>query len=153
MTAEAWMGGTDDLDPPKKDFHLKEYELLKKEVSDQVEHTRKLELYAVGGIAAFYAWFMSPKTPPPSAALGIPLLLVLLGAWRSWAALARIKEIAGYLIQVEAVFALKEPGGWETYRTKNPSRPFLLSAAAFWAGLVVVAGVAWVVLTRCERRI
>jgi hypothetical protein len=42
-----------------KDFHLKEYESLKKEVSEQVEHTRKLEIYAVGGIAAFYAWFIN----------------------------------------------------------------------------------------------
>lgn len=41
--------------PIGKEFHLKEYETLKKEISDLVEHTRKLEIYAMGAIAAFYA--------------------------------------------------------------------------------------------------
>ena len=138
-----------------KDFHLREYELLKKEVSEQVEHTRKLEIYAAGGIAAFYAWFIASvsKTPPmslPSIVLAIPMLLALLGAWRAWAALTRITEIAGYLIEVEAVLALKDPKlGWETFRRANPSSPFLLSGGAFWIGLVLVTVIAWGVLRRC----
>ena len=52
-----------------KEFHLKEYETLKKEIADLVEHSRKLEIYAVGGIAAFYAWWFL-RTDPVTAATG-----------------------------------------------------------------------------------
>jgi hypothetical protein len=141
-----------------KDFHLKEYESLKKEVAEQVEHTRKLEIYAVGGIAAFYSWFINNNPPP--ALLIIPLLLALLGAWRSGAALKRIEEIVVYLVRLEDEFALfgfgwethrKAGLGWETYhkdKKNNPSSPFLLSGAAFWGTLVLATGAAWWVVSR-----
>ena len=140
----------DQIPAASKDFHLKEYESLKKEVSEQVEHTRKLEIYAVGGIAAFYAWFIGAETNLPSELLIIPLLLAILGAWRSGAALTRINEIAVYLVQLEDVFALSgQRFGWETHRKNNPSNPFFLSGAAFWGALVLVTGAAWLVLRRC----
>ncbi len=46
-----------------KEFHLKEYDSLKKELGDLVEHSRKLEIYAVAGIAAFYAWYLTVMRP------------------------------------------------------------------------------------------
>ena len=126
-----------------KDFHVKEYESLKKEVSEQVEHTRKLEIYAVGGIAAFYAWFTRATPHPPSVLLIIPWLLVLLGAWRSGAALKRIKEIVVYLVRLENKFALSGLG-WESRPENKPTSHFLLSGTAFWGALVLLTdGAAW----------
>ena len=80
----------------------------------------------------------------------IPLLLAILGAWRSGATLTRIDEIAVYLVQLEKVFALPtlsgKEFGWETHRKNNPSSPFLLSGAAFWGVLILVTATAWLVL-------
>lgn len=127
-------------------FHLKEYESLKQEVSEQVEHTRKLEIYAVGGIAAFYAWYIGATTLPHELLI-IPLLLASLGAWRSGAALKRINEIAAYLVQLEGVFALTgDKLGWETHRKNNRSSPFLLSGTAFWGTLILVTAAPWLLL-------
>lgn len=138
----------DGVQSEKKEFHFKEYESLKKEVSEQVEHTRKLEIYAAGSIAAFYSWFISAKTDLPRELFIIPVLLAILGAWRSRAALTRIDEIAVYLVQLESVFALSGLG-WELHRKHNPSRPFLLSGAVFWGALVLVTAAAWLVLRFC----
>jgi hypothetical protein len=131
-----------------KDFHLKEYESLKKEIADLVEHSHKLEIYALGGIAAFYAWFFHETARPDRIVLCIPILLVILGAFRSWAVLKRIYEIAEYLLNVEKVFSLKEPRltGWETHREPKSSSPFLSSAAVFWAVLLAVTMLATRVL-------
>lgn len=136
----------------KKDFHLKEYESLKQEISELVEHSRRLEVYAVGALGAFYAWYIgtpagaaAPRNP---VALTIPLLVAILGAWRSWTVLTRLNDLAEYLRRVESVFAVSEKGlpGWETYLKSQPGSPFLLSAIAFWATLVLVASVALCVL-------
>jgi hypothetical protein len=56
-------------DPVKvsTDFHLREWESLRKEIESQIEHTRKLELAVVGGLGAFYAWFVSEKRTAANA--------------------------------------------------------------------------------------
>lgn len=137
-----------------KEFHYKEYESLKKEIADQVEHSRKLEIYAVGGIATFYAWFIHAQ-PTTSVILAIPMMLAILGALRSYATLTRIYEIAEYIRVAEKVLALRDNGlvGWETYRitssvTKDQvqtksSSPFLSSAAVFWFLLIGISVAAW----------
>ena len=135
------------------EFHLKEYEFLRKEIAELVEHTRKLEIYAVGAIAAFYAWFI--KEQPPTLTLLIPTALALLGGFRSYAALIRIYELADYLRIIERSVALNNSGlcGWESYRKKDPNpaptrfriyaAPFLSSAAIFWIALVLLSGLLW----------
>ena len=130
-----------DLFVAGKEFHLKEYESLKKELGELVEHSRKLEIYAVGGIAAFYAWYFTVKTSSvPPGALYIPVLLAFLAGLRSWSVLIRITEIAKYIVRVEAAFSLPnfDVIGWETYRSKpeNDSSPFLASASVFWSTLL-----------------
>lgn len=136
-----------------KEFHLKEYEFLRKEIAELVEHTRKLEIYAVGAIAAFYAWFI--KEQPPTPTLFIPTALALLGGFRSYAALIRIYEISDYLRIIERSIAWNESGlcGWESYRKNEPDRastrfwiytaPFLSSAAIFWIALALMSIMPW----------
>src|ERR1700683_3918572 len=95
----------DEVPDPLKvstDFHLKEWESLRKEIESQIEHTRKLELAIVGGLGAFYAWFVSEKSHNPTHwLLVIPCLLVLLAGLRAWATLTRIREIATYILIIE----------------------------------------------------
>jgi len=119
-----------DPSPTQKEFHFKEYETLKKEIADLVEHSRKLEIYAVGGIAAFYAWWFlraNPEGPGGGVpvdwkALLLPVLIVLMGGFRSLAVSGRIDEIAEYLVRVERVFALPKLG-WERTLRRDPEPP------------------------------
>lgn len=136
-----------------KEFHLKEYESLKKEIFDLVEHSRKLEIYVVGAMAAFYAWFI--KEQPVTSALCIPIVLALLGGFRAFSTLIRINEIAGYLRAMEGFFALNNVGvqGWESYRQAYKKQsgpghnkfaaPFFTSAAVFWTLLALVSSFLW----------
>jgi hypothetical protein len=138
-----------------KEFHLKEYEFLKQEIAELVDHSRKLEIYAIGAIAAFYAWFI--KAHPAPVALLIPTALALLGWLRSYAALVRIYEIADYLREMERTLTLNKLGlcGWESYRkamrghapgsirSRMYAAPFLSSAAVFWIALILVSGLLW----------
>lgn len=142
-----------DLFATGKDFHLKEYESLKKEITDLVEHSRKIEIYAVGALAGFYAWFIN--NDPPRVALLIPIMLALLGGFRSYAVLIRIGEIAAYIRKIECVLALKELHlcGWESHRRRLRAKrfhykwlrlaPFFTSAAVFWLVLTAVSFVSW----------
>ena len=49
-----------DIEPQvtAKEFHFKEYDSLKTEIAALVEHSRKIEIYVVGAVAAFYAWYV-----------------------------------------------------------------------------------------------
>ena len=135
--------------PQTDQFHLKEYESLKREIEALMEHSQKLEIYAVGGLAAFYAWFV--KAQPPCIVLVIPTLLAVLGAFRSFATLKRIYEIAEYLLKVEELFAMSNRGlhGWETHRWARiaprnhkpimAASPLKSSAAVFWLVLIVIS--------------
>lgn len=75
-----------DPSATQKEFHFKEYESLKNEIADLVEHSRKLEIYALGGVAAFYAWWflranpekLPAQLPVDWKALLLPVLVVLL---------------------------------------------------------------------------
>ncbi len=121
---------------------------MKKEIGDLVEHSRKLEIYALGGIAAFYAWFLQVCPRPSRLSLLVPILLAALGAFRSWSVLTRIGEVAEYLLKVESVFALSERGlgGWETHRSAKNTSPVASSAAVFWLVLLAVSFAAACVL-------
>ena len=139
-----------DTPTVNKDFHMKEYESLKREIINLVRDSRKLEVYAIGALGGFYAWFLSKKdgVSRPELILLIPLLVALLGSWRAWAIFVRLRDIAEYLIEVEKEFALADNGlpGWETHLKTVAGSPFLTSAIGFWCTLVVVAVVGLCVL-------
>lgn len=134
-----------ESDKYKRDFHLKEWESLRAEILSQIDHTRKLELAVVAGLAAYYAWFVTAK--PSHYLLTIPTLLVLLGALRSWGTLVRIQEIATYIRTIEAAFSLGTNHliGWDRTRDANfpKSSPFKTSAALFWVAALLTSIFAW----------
>lgn len=145
--------------PDQKEFHFKEYDSLKAEITALVEHSRKLEIYALGGMAAFYAWWFLRANPEngnatlavDEKALLLPVLIAVMGAFRSLAVALRIDQIAKYLVKLEDVFAL-EGLGWERTlagpnpRGNSPSvvkrSPFKSSGSVYWTLLLVVTLVA-----------
>jgi hypothetical protein len=131
----------------RRDFHIKEWESLRDEITSQIDHTRKLELATVAGMAAFYAWFASAKQPVSHFLLALPSLLVLLAGLRAWGTLVRIQEIATYIRKIEKEFCLNKSGliGWDRTRDTEFARssPFKVSAALFWCAALVVSVLAW----------
>lgn len=134
----------------RREFHIKEWESLREEITSQIDHTRKLELATVAGMAAFYAWFASAKPPVSHFLLTLPSLLVLLAGLRAWGTLVRIQEIATYIRKIEEAFSLGEAGliGWDRTREQDfpKSSPFKVSASLFWWVALVVSILAWVYL-------
>jgi hypothetical protein len=109
-----------------------EYKSLRGEISALVAESRKLELLAIGGVAATYAWFVTSKVPP-GAAWYVPALLPLLGALRAYAIFKRIGEIGDYLRNIEKSL---DWSGWEThFATKLRSRVSFTSIV-LWLALL-----------------
>jgi hypothetical protein len=155
-----------DAPPAKIQFHIHEFDALRAEILAQVEHSRQLEIYALVGTAAIYAWFATGPTPRNALALWIPPLLAGLGALRSIGTLQRLNELGEYIMSIETKFAL-DGKAWEHYRAKRyraehhpaehhpaehyraehyrakiRSSPFLWTAVIFW---VLLLGVTLVV--------
>ena len=47
------------------DFHLREYDSLRKEVESTVQETRTIERYALIGTGTLWAWLATHKDVPP----------------------------------------------------------------------------------------
>lgn len=137
----------DDSRGHAREFHVKEWESLREEITSQIDHTRKLELATVAGLGAFYAWFASATPSPSHFLLVVPSLLVLLAGRRAWGTLVRIQEIATYIRTLEQALCLDQEGliGWDRTRDKlfpKPS-PFMMSAALYWFAALAVSVLAW----------
>lgn len=103
-----------------KEFHYKEYDSLKKEIEALVEHSRKLEVYAVGAVAAFYVWYLKDACGLPVAPLlFVPVVIAAAAFVRTTATLSRIYELAVYLREVETEYALEKLQGWERHRSND----------------------------------
>src|SRR5215204_1801416 len=114
------LSDTEDTLQSGQQFHLKEWESLRQEILEQVDHTRKLEFGSVAGLGAFYAWFVSANPSPSRFILVVPTLLAFLGGMRALGTLIRIQEIACYIREIEEHFSLGDKGlvGWERTRAK-----------------------------------
>jgi hypothetical protein len=123
--------------------HAAQYKLLRAEVLQLVDETRKLELYALGGVAALYAWLVKDGQHVPKSAFYIAVPLVALGGLRALALYFRVKEIGEYQRKLEELyFTSPALPGWERYRKKHGYTILLPTAIAFWALLALMTLVA-----------
>src|SRR6266404_7869972 len=103
------------------DFHLQQYDWLKKEIGSAISEAYSQERYAVIGAGAVWAWLathLSPA-PPPKLSWWIPLVFALFGGLRSLALILTIKPKAAYMRRLEdEAFPAQEPQGWEQYYAK-----------------------------------
>ena len=83
-----------------------EYEELRHEVADSLSETRRLEIYAIGASAAFWAWTIAdaPTATLASPTRWIPAVFTLLGGLRCIALLGHILDIRDYFLKIEAKF-------------------------------------------------
>ncbi|SRR5258708_23450370 len=123
-----------------KDFCLKEYEYLRKEIEWLLTDARTVERNTLIAVGATWAWLFSNFKTVAAArwAWYIPVLFVALGALRSWGISEQFKLFHEYLKTMEAAFfADKAPEGWEHFSWEK-SGWVTRSAYMFWTILFTV---------------
>jgi hypothetical protein len=125
------------------DLTKEEFLALRREVEAQVAETRRIELAAIGGVAAIYAWLAthSPIYGIEEWAWLLPILLPLFGGFRSRAIGYRIDDIREYLQKIEKEIPKDRNlvGGWETFLAQPSRRKYIAKSAwAYWIILLVI---------------
>ncbi len=101
------------------DFDLEEFKALRQEILQKVDAISKLEVLAIGGAAAVYAWLGTRTVPTPRLIWFIPLLFPVLGWLRAHYLGRQVSMAGGYLEILEKrlrpVPLLGPAHGWEGY--------------------------------------
>jgi hypothetical protein len=139
-------------------FRVEEFKSLRGEIDSLVKETRNLEIYVAGALVAYYVWLITHclnEIPIPIPLLQIkggyglqwliPMALPILGAWRSWANIGRIMDIAAYITKVEERFdhiclPLGPEKGWEHFLEKRRNKTWARrgSHVAVWLLLLAI---------------
>ena len=120
--------------------HFEQYKMLREEIFFRLRETQKLEIYAVAGVAALYAW-LSTHSVGLSTIWFVGTIIPIFGGIRSLIFLRRIAEIAAYLRELERAFFTTDnlPKGWETYFEEGQSRGIMTNIAmSFWVSLLII---------------
>ena len=142
------------------EFHLEQLKSLRSEIEERSKELRANERYVLIAIAAVWAFMLatvhgkgtsSDQLTLWADALAwlFPVLLVILGWWRSQFMVKAIDDLAAYIRQAEAVYVHPRLPGWETYREQHfRGKPNIgVTAETFWWLLLVatcvVAALAW----------
>jgi hypothetical protein len=147
-------------DPPAKpmqesefEFHLEEYKQIRSEVASLLSRVELLLRYSLVAAASVYAWLISqsvglsdkgPCLRLPSSLLSygwwIPPAFILLAGLTAIVTYIRIRQMGGYLRNIEDAIGISKLG-WEKYlKTKKPL--VTPATAIVWALLLATAIVA-----------
>lgn len=133
--------------PASRDFHQKEWEVLRADIRAQIEQSKNLEFATIVALGAFYAWYLSVAKPVPKLVLMLPVLAVALGGIRSWATLKHIQRMGAYIRTLEESLSAGSAGliGWDRTRVALDAKSPELKASAvlFWIVTSVVTVLAW----------
>jgi hypothetical protein len=134
-------------------LRVEEFKSLRAEIELLIKDTRSLELYAVGGLVTYYAWILTHCVKPIKYSIDfsvpivwiIPIVVSILGCWRSFSNGSRIIDIASYIRgNIEKKLSHSKPAwikiNWETFleiRRKH-AKYRLWSHGAFWVFLILL---------------
>jgi hypothetical protein len=137
---------------PSQEVVLDQYRMLRAEVMSLIDETRKIEVYALGGIGAFYAWLVSSTTAKDGLIWYLPTALAVFGGMRSLGLFVRLGDISRYMQDIEAKWSSLGllDNGWETYFSKDERRwpkvpgfykankfPLSFVTTVFWGMLIL----------------
>jgi hypothetical protein len=118
---------TDRIGNQEEIFDLEEYKSLRAEIVQKVEISARLEVFAVTGAAAVYAWLATRDDAIPRAIWFIPCLFPTLGFWRAkklgdqmviagtYLELIERRRRPGELTGLDGELAGRDIHGWEAY--------------------------------------
>jgi len=97
------------------DFLLKEYEMLRTEMSEAVKETRTLERNALIVTGAIWSWLALKENVSYEELKWLPALIVLFSAFRALGLTMFIDEIGNYIATVEKSFITQNELGFERH--------------------------------------
>lgn len=123
-----------------EEFHLKEYECLRKEIELLTQDSRTLERYAIVAVGVTWGWLFSRRAPSvPEWAYCVPCMFAILGAIRAYGINQTFGILGDYISTVENAFYRDGgPVGWEHFEIGMKTLPESKGAVIFWATLNVI---------------
>lgn len=117
------------------EFHLKEYECLRREIEVILQDTRSLEKYIVVTIGAIWAWLHSIKSADWMWC--IPCVFAILGATRAFGINKSFEVFHAYILKLEESFSKTgTPEGWEHFLETHDTG-FSKGSVLFWVLLIL----------------
>jgi hypothetical protein len=135
-----------------QDFHLHEYESLRRELEIVIQEHRALERNVLVAIGITWGWLYSISKPTPAWTFFIPFLFAILGSIRAYGMNKAYDKFHGYLCEIEEAFSQDgAPTGWEhcIERTKRGTQESL-GQLLFW-GILLVSTLTIAILRSCHR--
>jgi len=119
-----------------KDFYLKEYECLRKEIEWMLKDYRSLERNVVIAVGVTWGWLFEHNKALPRWAWLIPCLFAALGSIRAAGIMKAFGNFRTYIVKIEDAFSSHgDPGGWNRFHPKNIGTSRM--AGVFWAVLIL----------------
>jgi hypothetical protein len=132
----------------KKDFLLKEYESLRKEIEWMLTDIRALERNVLVAVGVTWAWLFTQKNLPGWVWF-FPCLFVALGCVRALGIIKAFGHFRDYIAKIESAFLPGEnPEGWEHFCKGKTGAS--TGGWIFWALLVVTTLFVALVRARCS---
>lgn len=136
----------------EKDFHLKEFEALRKEIEFTLGEHYNTQRYAVLATGAVWAWLFTQKVQL-TLAWAIPGLFILCGWCRQFALFEQLRKLSCYIYGLESQL-MRSDGGKEVSdrgpRCKEPWiagwEHFYHSPSARWRWAWISNHIVWLVL-------
>ena len=95
-----WTKKSYSTDPKAIDFHLAEFNGLRREIEMTLEDEQRRERHTVLSMAAVWTWLATTKDLPPGFVWAwlIPFMIAIFGAMRVATIWARFKQFRTYLV-------------------------------------------------------
>jgi|SRR5208283_714968 len=128
----------------ENEIRLEEYLTLRAELDDQIKAMRQVEIYAVTGIAAVYAWLAAhvDVIRPGSLVWWLPTAIAAFCFLKNRAFLSAMKAITAYMLEIEKKIIVdgKRPLNWYHHLEQKGKRPrlFDLYDNIMWPGIVLL---------------
>jgi hypothetical protein len=135
-----------------REFYLKEFEMLRREIEIIINDYRATERNVLIAVGVSWAWLYGFRHEMPPLAWLAPCLFVGLGIMRHRGNEAFFRSINKYLKRLEKSFSAPgHPGGWEHAQAAKEGRFWTkISAWSFW--LVILAATVVVAFFEIHRR-
>src|SRR5580704_15341608 len=135
---------SDLLKHSSKEFYLKEYGCLRKEIEWLLKDYRDLERNALIAIVASWVWLLEKGKDLPPIVWFLPFLFAVIGSMRATGIMRAFTNFKNYISQLEEAFRTPgDPQGWEHFpKTGRFARGAVSRfAGVFWGLLLLLTGI------------
>jgi hypothetical protein len=145
-----------ELKRSSKEFYLKEYESLRREVEWLLKDYRDLERNVLIAIVASWVWLLEKGTALPPVVWFLPLLFALIGGMRATGIMQAFTNFHRYISEIELAFRSPgDPVGWEHFPKRGRFARSATSrfAGVFWGLVLLLTGIVAVYEYRLRTKI